>query len=367
MVIILKIVKPTLLVDEKKLRNNLVKMVTKAKNNNIRFRPHFKTHQSIEIGKWFRKYGINAITVSSVDMAYYFSEDGWNDITIAIPVNLLELDRIQDLAIKINLGVLVESLESVEYLIKKVDTPLNIWIEVDQGYHRTGISDSDMILRIARTLQENPHLCLKGLLTHAGHSYSTRSKDELIKIHIQSIKDLKVKQRALEKQGLKNLQLSIGDTPICSIATDFEGIDEIRPGNFIFYDLTQVSIGSCQEADIAIGVACPIIAKYPERDNLVIYGGAIHLSKDTLTLPSGERIYGKIASLSKFGWSTPFLEANVSSVSQEHGVIKMDASKMDQYQIGDILVIIPIHSCLTANLFNRYYLLDGTPINNIYS
>ena len=80
-----------------------------------------------------------------------------------------------------------------------------------------------------------------------------------------------------------------------------------------------------------------------------------------------QKIYGKIASLSESGWSTLIPEAKVSSVSQEHGVIQMNVSKMDHFQIGDILVIIPIHSCLTANLFNRYYLLDGTSINNIHS
>ncbi len=76
----------------------------------IRFRPHFKTHQSAQVGEWFREAGIDAITVSSVDMAVYFAENGWTDITIALLVNPLEIDRIDQLAEKINLNLLVDSM-----------------------------------------------------------------------------------------------------------------------------------------------------------------------------------------------------------------------------------------------------------------
>ena len=60
-------------------------MVDRAAAADVDFRPHFKTHRSREVGRWFRDFGVAAITVSSVDMAQYFSNDGWDDITIAFP------------------------------------------------------------------------------------------------------------------------------------------------------------------------------------------------------------------------------------------------------------------------------------------
>ena len=69
-------------------------MAAKAKNNNIIFRPHFKTHQSKKVGEWFREEGVDKITVSSVSMAKYFIEHNWKDITIAFPFNILEIDDI---------------------------------------------------------------------------------------------------------------------------------------------------------------------------------------------------------------------------------------------------------------------------------
>ena len=89
----LKIIEPTLLLDGEVCRNNIRRMAAKAEHSRVRFRPHFKTHQSLAISEWFREYGVEAITVSSVRMAEYFSAR-WRDITIAIPFNIHEVERI---------------------------------------------------------------------------------------------------------------------------------------------------------------------------------------------------------------------------------------------------------------------------------
>ena len=101
----MKITEPTLILDKKRCLANIEKMANKAKRNNINFRPHFKTHQSAEIGSWFRNFDVTSITVSSVRMAKYFAANGWNDITIAFPVNILEIGQINELALKISLNI----------------------------------------------------------------------------------------------------------------------------------------------------------------------------------------------------------------------------------------------------------------------
>jgi D-serine deaminase-like pyridoxal phosphate-dependent protein len=74
------ITKPTLLIDKKKCKRNIEMMFLKAKINNVVFRPHFKTHQSLDIGQWFKELGVDKITVSSLEMAQYFSSE-WKDIS----------------------------------------------------------------------------------------------------------------------------------------------------------------------------------------------------------------------------------------------------------------------------------------------
>lgn len=85
--------KPTLLVNPQIARRNIAFMAEKAYRQGVRFRPHFKTHQSAVVGEWFREQGVQAITVSSVDMARYFADHGWQDILIAFPVNLHQMAR----------------------------------------------------------------------------------------------------------------------------------------------------------------------------------------------------------------------------------------------------------------------------------
>jgi D-serine deaminase-like pyridoxal phosphate-dependent protein len=107
-------------------KRNIKRMAEKARRSDVRFRPHVKTHQSATIGEWFRAEGVSGITVSSLDMAEYFAENGWDDITVAFPANWLQIDLIKRLAERIRLNLLVESTESVEFLAQNLPSPVNI-------------------------------------------------------------------------------------------------------------------------------------------------------------------------------------------------------------------------------------------------
>src|SRR3972149_682893 len=128
--------KPTLLVNVARTQRNIQRMAEKARLQGVFFRPHFKTHQSAGIGEWFRQVGVSAITVSSVGMALYFARHGWEDITIAFPVNLRQAVDLERLAATIRLGLLVESRLAVEALQARLNTPLGPGIGVDEGSRR---------------------------------------------------------------------------------------------------------------------------------------------------------------------------------------------------------------------------------------
>jgi D-serine deaminase-like pyridoxal phosphate-dependent protein len=349
------IIKPTLLLNETIARRNIAQMASRAMQNKVAFRPHFKTHQSAEIGEWFRENDVETITVSSVDMAVYFVQNGWRDITIAFPVNIREIEAINQLASDINLNLLVESSEVVSFLAEKLTSNVQIWLKADVGYGRTGIptADLDKFMALVEQIETSAKLSFKGLLTHAGHIYRARGRAEIETIYHDMVNRLKHVQKDLP-QAL----LSIGDTPSCSVMENLSAVDEIRPGNFIFYDLMQCQIGSCSEKDIAVAVACPVVAKHPERGELVIYGGAVHLSKEFITV-DGQQSFGKIAFLNETEWSEAIAGAYISALSQEHGIIKIDETTMKQVKIGDLLVVLPIHSCLVVNLMKNYRILKG--------
>jgi len=145
-------------------------MAEKAKNQSVRFRPHFKTHQSIELGQWFRDMGVDSAAVSSVSMANYFAGGGWEDITVAFPINLREIEAVCKLAREITLGVLVESMHSASILDRALNTNVDVWIKIDTGLHRTGLywNDRNGILNLVKNIYKSKKLKLAGILTHAG-------------------------------------------------------------------------------------------------------------------------------------------------------------------------------------------------------
>ena len=360
----MKISTPTLLVDKNQVYRNLEKMVKKAKKNQVRFRPHFKTHQSAEIGEWFKEFGISSITVSSVKMAECFAAAGWNDITIAFPVNILEIKKINTLAKKIDLNLLVESEKVIQFLENELESEVKVWINIDVGYHRDGIKWDKLndITKLARLIEDSNSLVLKGILTHAGHSYKSRTKVEIVQVHIDAISKMETIQMHLVEKGFFNIELSVGDTPTASIVDEFSSVDEIRPGNFVFYDLKQIQIGSCSENEIAIRFACPIVAKYEDRNEVLIDGGAIHFSKDYILDDNKRKIYGYITKESDGKWESKVEDSYITSISQEHGIVKLNEEYFNEVNIGDVLLIIPVHACLATNLMGRLYLTTGQEI-----
>lgn len=359
------LVKPTLLLNKSRAIQNIETMISKATRSEVRFRPHFKTHQSAAIGAWFQERGVAAITVSSVDMARYFANHGWQDITIAFPVNMREIDKINALAETLTLHLLVEAEESVHFLGSRLTSPAKLWIKIDTGYHRTGLSwdHAEKIAALAGTIAQEKRLTFQGLLTHSGHSYQVRSHQQVREIYANTVTKMQAAREGLRQAGFADVEISIGDTPSCSMVEDLSDVDEIRPGNFVFYDATQFAIGSCSEEQIAVAVACPVVAKHQERQEFIIYGGAVHLSKDVLVQSFdlwGEKpTYGAIALPGDSGWGPILPNAYVAGVAQEHGIVKVSQDTFERVNVGDLLLVIPVHSCLTANLLRKYVTLEG--------
>ncbi|MFC1559111.1 alanine racemase [Gemmatimonadota bacterium] len=361
-----KIVTPTLMVDTSKCLSNIDSMWSKARRSGTSLRPHFKTHQSIEIGKWFREKGVDGISVSSMDMAVFFAGGGFDDISVCVPINIREIDRINGLARDIRLNCLVESVEVAGFLSRKLESDLGVFIEIDCGYGRTGVSNADhlMIIEILSNLETCPNIDFKGFLTHAGHSYQAESVKQIEQIHLDTVQKM-AELKTRFAVDYPDLIISIGDTPCCSVAEDLDGIDEARPGNFVFHDLTQVRLGSCKPQQIAVAMACPVIARYPTRGEVVIHGGSVHLGKESLVTRDGSLTYGEVVEFNSNGWGDPLPGVNVRSLSQEQGIISGPVDFVRRIHIGDILGILPVHSCITADTAGGYVTLDGQVLDHM--
>jgi len=343
---------PRLYVNREIAQKNISAMAGKAKRDGLDFRPHFKTHQSREIGKWFREFGVSAITVSSVDMAEYFARDGWKDITIAFPVNYPEITRMDRLAADISLHTLAISLESVRKLSSSISYKIGLYIEIDSGTGRSGIpvDNAVQIKTIQKEIKAASNLEFKGFYCHAGHTYKARSEHEIREIAEKVL----VKLGRLKEQ-YPEAHICYGDTPSCSVLDDFGPVTQLSPGNFVFYDWMQVVIGSCTPGQIAVAVECSIAGKFPVRNQLLIHGGAIHFSKDFIDHEDGSKNFGTAVIKNSDEWPNTMSNSQLVSLSQEHGLVNASPQLMQSKRPGDTVFVYPIHSCLTANLMANYH------------
>ena len=356
---------PTLILDKAKCLNNIQLIAKKAKKYNLIFRPHFKTHQSRIVGKWFKQQGVDKITVSSLQMAEYFANDDWKDITVAFPVNIREIDTINSLAEEIQLNLTVENTESIDFLIQNLEYKVGFFIKIDTGYRRTGVSFDIFIIidKILEKVSKSDKLIFNGFLSHSGNTYNAKNKDEIMEIHNDTIYKLSLlKKQYIEKYP--DLIISTGDTPSCSLADNFSGINEIRPGNFVFYDLMQYHLGTCKFDQVAVAMACPVVAKHADRNTIIIYGGGVHFSKEFLEI-NGNKVYGLVVGLNNAGWKKIPEDNYLVKVSQEHGTIKVSQDLFENTEIGDIIGIMPVHSCMTTNLMQEYLSVDNEIIDHL--
>lgn len=348
---------PTAIVDSQRVLANLTRMQTKAAESGARLRPHFKTHNSVQVGELLRRRGVSSITVSSIPMAIRFAAAGWTDIVIGFPLNIRTLDELAALSQVITLGVTVDCPPALASLVERTDIECHVWIEIDTGYGRTGVpsDDDEAVLALAAQVSSAAHLTLAGLATHAGQSYAASSLAELREVHMTTAAAVLRLRDTLSQRGFGSVAIAIGDTPSCSAIDSFAEVDEVRAGNFLYFDQQQLELGVCTAGDLALVIACPVVDVYPRRGQIVLHGGAVHLSKDQ----SRSGAFGLIAASDGFSWRVlDESVARVSSVSQEHGVITAEPAVFRGLRVGDVALVVPAHACLAANALGEPLLLE---------
>ncbi len=365
-----EILTPALLVDYERLRDNIAQMAKKAKKNSVSLRPHIKTHKCVEIGEMQLREGAQGITASTVEEARVFAEHGFRDVTLAVPLCHDKIDAVLALAEDIDIRVLLDHPKTLELLEKRcrhAETELDVLMKVDCGYHRAGVDpESEDAIQLARDIADANHLCFKGILTHAGHAYHAETVSEIRRIAHQEQKamvDFALKLQMQDKD-LSCEVVSIGSTPTCTVSQEFmDGITEIRPGNYVFHDYTQVALGVCEVNQVSFSVLSSVTGVYD--DHLVIDTGATALSKDLgATHLTRHTSFGEV--FDDYDEGKMNADLRIVSLSQEHGKVLGKPATVSGFQPGDKIRILPNHSCLTANLGDRLFVVDRDSVKGIW-
>lgn len=355
---------PCLLLDETRMTGNIERMRTALAAHRVPLRPHLKTSKSIEVARRLVKDGCGPATVSTLAEAEYFASHGLKDVLYAVGLTASKLDRVAALREQgVDLSVVVDNVaaaRSVAEYSRQRGAPIPALIEIDCDGRRAGVSpdDSETLLEIGRVLFEQGAR-LRGVLTHAGASYDSRSLEEIQGWARREVEAATVAAQVLEQAHLSCPVVSVGSTPTALCASSLQGVTEVRAGVFVFFDLVMAGIGVCQPSDIALSVLTTVIDVQPRKSRYIVDAGWMAMSRDRGTASQAMDCgYGLVCDVT----GNPFPDVLMLEANQEHGVIGLPAgsgSSLPSLRAGDRVRILPNHACATAAQHGRYQVVQG--------
>ena len=97
----------------------------------------------------------------------------------------------------------------------------------------------------------------------------------------------------------------------------------------------------------------------------MLHGGAVHLSYESLATPAGP-VFGRLLGLTADGFAELLPGWEVTALSQEHGRLAAQTpaarTALNGLQPGDLVLVAPVHACLTCEQFGSYRTLDGVEL-----
>ncbi len=361
-----ELITPAVVVDHSILASNIEDMASRMNHHGVELRPHIKTHKCIPIGLMQRDAGAKGITVSTLGEAIVFADAGFDDITIAFPVVPDKFPKIVGLASNVSLKVLVDNAKIISLLDKVCEENrinLDVLLKLDCNYHRCGVDpNSKTAIDLAEQIDKSPHQRYAGVLTHSGHAYYATSVDEIRSVAVDEQNAVMDFSEALrESRGVDSETISIGSTPSLMFTKKIrKGITEVRPGSYVFFDYTQVVLGVCKLDQCSQTVIASVVGTYDDR--IVIDAGATALTNDVgpahIEPDCG---FGMI--FDNYDEKTLAEDTRIVSLSQEHGKVKLGPdSPLRNLRPGDKVRILPNHSCLVSNMFDRFNVAEGDRI-----
>jgi D-serine deaminase-like pyridoxal phosphate-dependent protein len=331
---------PALLIDLDIMERNLHRVADYAASHNLRLRPHTKTHKSLLIGRKQLAMGAAGLAVAKTGEAEVMLGAEPRDLLVAYPViGEAKVRRLTSLAAITCITVAVDSLYGAQQLSQSAAAAgvrFGILVETEVGLGRVGVAPSDA-LALTRAIQALPNLDWRGLTFYPGH---IKNQDEA------KIAELSATVGCMREEfvqaGLTPEIVSGGSTPLLYRSHDIEGLNEIRPGTYVFNDLNTVAAGACALEDCAASVLVTV-ASHAGPNRMIIDGGSKTFSSDKLS--SGGPGHGRLMEAPG---------AFFHKMNEEHGFV--DLTKAERgFAVGEKVRIVPNHVCVVVNLHEYVY------------
>ncbi len=345
---------PAVVIDEQIAMRNVRKLASYAAKHHLNLRPHTKTHKSVHMARAQLAAGAAGLTVAKVGEAEVMIEAG-SDILIAYPaLDAARTGRIAQLAKGRTVRLAVDSAVASETLgaaARSAGVRLGILVDVDTGFHRTGVQSPEAALALAQTVDRTSGLRLDGIFTFPGHLRGPGGVDTALLSFIQQ--RLADSIALLKQHGLGARIVSGGSTPSAYHAHLVPAYTEIRPGTYIYNDMNTVYADAAALDEVAAKVICTVISD-AVPDKIVLDAGTKALTSDR----NGPRPD------SGHGYIVQYPGARIVRLSEEHG--EVDVSQCENRpKLGQRVEVIPNHVCPCINLYDAVWLRTGDALHRL--
>ncbi len=326
---------PSVLIDLDRMERNIDRMQARCDESGVALRPHIKTHKIPEIARMQIDAGAVGLACQKVSEAEIFAQAGFNDILI--PYNIVgasKTARFADLALYNRMTASADSkavIAGLSAAAKALDLRLRVLVELGTEIERTGAS-VDEAIELAKTVEADENLHFAGLQVYPSYPAIRPALQEVL--------------ARLDEAGIGVDMISGGGTGAVLSAADVPELTEIRVGTYVFNDWTTVSRGWCALEDCAMTVRATVVSR-PSENRGILDSGSKTLSSDIF-----EGGYGHILE---------YPAARIYKLNEEHAYIDLAAcdAKPD---VGEVVSVIPVHTCVVTNLHNVLYGVRGDEV-----
>jgi D-serine deaminase-like pyridoxal phosphate-dependent protein len=347
---------PALLIDLDGVEKNLATMQKKADAAGAMLRPHIKTHKIPELAQAQIQMGAVGVTTAKVSEAKVMADAGIDDIFIANQiVTPAKLQRLRALSKRAKLSVGLDSPVGAKFLsdaFSAAGEKIDYVIEIDSGLNRCGVLPGRPAVELLKTIKDFPGIRFKGIFTHAGHAYGKQNIEQVKDVSRVESETMVETANRFKDLGVQPEVVSVGSTPTMRVWEGRGGVNEIRPGNYIFLDGMQIALGVADPQECALTVIATVISR-PAPDRAVVDAGSKVFALDK-GAHGQEMLKGFGMVLNK--------KAVLDRLSEEHGVMVLVPN--EKLEIGERVRIIPNHACTVINLSDRAYGIRGGKVES---
>lgn len=346
---------PALVVDLDIMEANLRKVADYGRQHNLRLRPHTKTHKSPLLGRRQLALGAVGLTVAKVGEAEVMIKAEPPELLVAYPtIGARKLARLMEVAKQTQLSVALDSIEAATQLsgaAAAAGVSVGVLAEIDTGLGRVGVQPGPELVALAQGIERLPGLKFLGIEFYPGY---VKTIDEAAYREMERIGGLLAACKSdLAARGIEARIVSGGSTPLLWHSHRIAGMNEIRPGTYIFNDGNTVAAGTCSWADCAASVIATVVST-AVPGQIIIDGGSKTFSSDQLA-----------GGGSGYGYAPDHPELTLARMNEEHGYVKTGSSG-HCFRIGDRIRIIPNHVCAAMNLHDRVYGVRGESVEQTW-